>query len=1122
MGLQYETLQLRGEWAGFDLLKVGGAAPRVYRCGELVIISGCITTVSPMKNQAGWDISIGWVDPRCVPHKGFTSLAPMAMSRYEGINQCGTSTTLKPDGKLTINFNKNTNPMVLHLSGICTILNSEPVMIIPVAQYQMRDWMSQSTRTSSHAADEDDHWALQANEDHPPVLHLLGSWIFLEGELKEATYGPISHHVATLPEGYRPRREVRWLANLLRSDEAVVEHSVALTIRPNGTMSVQGGKVHMVDAKGNVRLMQQKKKGRLSLDGIRFSLVEGEGLQPSHLVGGPRASGDTGKATSSSEDGKSKLGYLISSGSRLRSSASSVKQNDLVMLEGHLSWSAVRSPNTKQPVAVLPPGHWPLRRETFFTRGSSDLEERRRVDIDVYGRIFCPEGAPNGRVELTGILFVAAEASTMRPRDPDWDELKLQYQRNDVNVVSTSFDGHELLEQFVCRSNHHEWRFIEYDFGRHAGRKMLLPLGQAKLRGNQRYDPMNLGSKNEAIWHQSKAALSEKFGITTFYTLLHVSNGMFDRIAAQIHMREGDQKYIREKREKFRQQWDAQRESGLTFSHLQSLATDIVDQMFEHWDFRAQLQGALQNDFRAPNSIEHLFPQRRNYQDKHISRAVQPHEMAKFEEIRQFFHLYETTGTNMTHCSLMGSQDMFTTTGKWHFPDAAHVQKQLFDNIAWLFPKGLYLYISERQTQRFPFIEDLDIQCSTDWEGPLPPGEKPMPPDSLIMKPPVRDPEKDVVYGDPGELMRRRASAVHMIYPHLESLEVIVYTASGYNKGKDMLKSSFHLVWPQLIVDPDRAPVIRHATLGVFHQETRRPGSFLAHLQNRLLQLHDSNNWELVFDSTTINARNGLRLPYSDKASMVIDNEQDKERIKKGMMSKNKAFKKRVKENRPSKALGVIRFEFDKDPQTGNDIMTSAKWISDIESKTISDWISAGTCRRDPNNIPELTPWQLGPDVLRMLPVKPGEEFYFEGEADGEGGHWVTHKPFPNIRRYQRGTLDFVREFSDALKDEQDTLQEEQQNDLLRHIVGSWVSVTEKQAIWRGTAAAQCEAKVPDRLWGMRKMRRPAEVIFLKSKGKVMIDGPPEVTEAIIRALKTLTRLDDNAVMPIYDVVKMS
>merc|ERR1712232_620868 len=109
----------------------------------------------------------------------------------------------------------------------------------------------------------------------------------------------------------------------------------------------------------------------------------------------------------------------------------------------------------------------------------------------------------------------------------------------------------------------------------------------------------------------------------------------------------------------------------------------------------------------------------------------------------------------MTHCSLMGSTDVFTTTGKWHFPDAPDVQKQLCENIAWLFPKGVYLYMSERQTPRFPFIEDLDVQCRVDWQGELPAGERPRPPDELLIEKPKRN--GSTVLGDPGELMRRRA-----------------------------------------------------------------------------------------------------------------------------------------------------------------------------------------------------------------------------------------------------------------------------------------------------------------------------------------------------------------------------
>jgi hypothetical protein len=243
-----------------------------------------------------------------------------------------------------------------------------------------------------------------------------------------------------------------------------------------------------------------------------------------------------------------------------------------------------------------------------------------------------------------------------------------------------------------------------------------------------------------------------------------------------------------------------------------------------------------------------------------------------------------------------------------------------------------------------------------------------------------------------------------------------------------------------------------------------------------------------------------------------------------GKLSTTKAFQKRVKEERPSRAVGKIRFEFDKNPQTGQDVISSARWVADSQDYTIAQWIEMGSCRIDPNSFDEikLTEWQLAQEVLSMLPTKPGEQFFFEGEDDGEGGHWVTHKPFPQIRRCSLDTRDFVVSFNDHLSDEQDALKEEQSFDLLSKVIGSWVSVTDKQAIWRSAALNQCDAKVPDRLWGIKRIRRPAEVLYIKSKGKVIIDGPSDVVEALIRAIKPLTKPDDNAVMPIYDVAKIS
>ncbi|CAK0791228.1 unnamed protein product [Prorocentrum cordatum] len=299
-----QDLKLNSEWAGFDLMKLGGQfTPKIYWRGDIVLVSGCITTVAPMKNQAGWDLTVCWVDPRGSPPSNISHLAPTAMSRYEGIYQCGTSMMLRSDGRITINFSKSTNPMVLHFSGLACVISHEEPIPIPIAQYALRDWLMQMSKSKPQEGQED--WALHPEESNPPALRKCGSYVFLQGELQEAVYGPLAQHVALLPEGFRPRREIRCLASLLRQEDDVVEHSVALTIRPNGTISVQGGKVHMVDAKGNMRVLQQKKKGRLCLSGVRFSLIDGVPVQPSHLL--QQASKDKADLAS----GKQKVDYLM-------------------------------------------------------------------------------------------------------------------------------------------------------------------------------------------------------------------------------------------------------------------------------------------------------------------------------------------------------------------------------------------------------------------------------------------------------------------------------------------------------------------------------------------------------------------------------------------------------------------------------------------------------------------------------------------------------------------------------------------------------------------------------------------------------------------------------------------
>jgi len=41
-------------------------------------------------------------------------------------------------------------------------------------------------------------------------------------------------------------------------------------------------------------------------------------------------------------------------------------------------------------------------------------------------------------------------------------------------------------------------------------------------------------------------------------------------------------------------------------------------------------------------------------------------------------------------------------------------------------------------------------------------------------------------------------------------------------------------------------------------------------------------------------------------------------------------------------------------------------------------------------------------------------------------------------------------------------------------------------------------------------------------KGKVIIDGPKDVIDVLLRVLEAFTDSDDSAVMPLYDLTKIS
>ena len=113
-----------------------------------------------------------------------------------------------------------------------------------------------------------------------------------------------------------------------------------------------------------------------------------------------------------------------------------------------------------------------------------------------------------------------------QPQEPDWDDLKLQYQRNETKISAADFVGRELLEQFVRQSTVHDWSKLKADLGSVAGRQMLMPLGEVRNRGRKRWDEMDLGEHGR-IWTVYKDVLKEKYGIPQLRLINNANEFLF-------------------------------------------------------------------------------------------------------------------------------------------------------------------------------------------------------------------------------------------------------------------------------------------------------------------------------------------------------------------------------------------------------------------------------------------------------------------------------------------------------------------------------------------------------------------------------------------------------------------
>lgn len=298
-------------------------------------------------------------------------------------------------------------------------------------------------------------------------------------------------------------------------------------------------------------------------------------------------------------------------------------------------------------------------------------------------------------------------------------------------------------------------------------------------------------------------------------------------------------------------------------------------------------------------------------------KAVTPVKMERATDAQiaddvQWLRMYEVrsqTSQNMTHSSLYGSRDDFTKTGKWNFPDTPEVQQRLTQVIERFYSRDIGLYMVERQSKAYPFIEDLDIECSKGTEVPTFELEK---------------------------IIKHRATCLRKLFPTLSEEDFVchVFSASGYSQAKQSYKISYHFVWEKLIVETPQPSLIRQYTLDQFEEMGKDPNHDVAQVLATLKAAKDDNDWINVFDDATTRPKQGLRMPYCDKKTRMVDEEGNTE------------F---VREHRPACAIGTYAFAFE------NDVCVSAKIAVDAAERSVSEWVAAGSCRRQEDC--ELTAW---------------------------------------------------------------------------------------------------------------------------------------------------------------------
>eukprot|EP00747_Dinoflagellata_sp_TGD_P059394 gnl/TRDRNA2_/TRDRNA2_151544_c0_seq1.p1 gnl/TRDRNA2_/TRDRNA2_151544_c0~~gnl/TRDRNA2_/TRDRNA2_151544_c0_seq1.p1 ORF type:complete len:829 (+),score=143.06 gnl/TRDRNA2_/TRDRNA2_151544_c0_seq1:314-2488(+) len=350
----------------------------------------------------------------------------------------------------------------------------------------------------------------------------------------------------------------------------------------------------------------------------------------------------------------------------------------------------------------------------------------------------------------------------------------------------------------------------------------------------------------------------------------------------------------------------------------------------------------------------------------------------KLCEVRAWFEAHQTEDESAPYCT--GGFEDWCASGEVRYGGCdAEDRLRLYRLVVEMFDRGVPLVVLARQAPSYPLFFDLDLYGGREGE-------------------PGADEVHNVAWLDEDKvLLRSIVEGLLQLYPqHRHGLEVGVFCSSGMCRSKGRYKASYHLVFPELIVDrpekcwpdcpdgakrstPARHIIVRDHVLYHLTEAADVAGSSLWALRRDLLRCcryeviggdapseHPEeldnlevtylNDWTEVLDEKPFwhepwpEAATGMRLPFTDKAPPC--QEQDEEPTTAQV------------EGRPKIPLG--RWRFQKDGEAGDLTMERLPNLDPTEWVRLGD-ISIGAGNSDGEY--HLTPWvedAIHPDVDRV------------------------------------------------------------------------------------------------------------------------------------------------------------